>query len=195
MGLIYIDADTDLVKPGQPGAVGTLASMTMTHLLMNDGALKSMKAFTRRGGEGVVDSGNIVLFGLNTGAPGNTKDQLGYLLDEDFKGFTSAAVAKEPVARAKQALEWLEERVDYVVVHLDVDAIDGSVFPLANVPNFTGAGFAAVMAALEVFLQSEKAAGLVVAVVNPDHDPGAEMTGRLVGEVVRLLAARRKSSR
>lgn len=43
IGLIYVDAVTDLVKPGQPGSIGTLASMTMTHLTMNEGALESMK--------------------------------------------------------------------------------------------------------------------------------------------------------
>lgn len=192
VGLIYIDADTDLMVPGQPGSTGTLASMTMTHLLRNEGALQSMKPFTRPGGRGVVDSGNVVLFGLNVDTAGNTKEQLGYLLDEDFKVVTSAAVAKDPVGRAKQALKWLEDRVDYIVVHLDVDAIDVFWYPLANIPNFSGAGFEAVMAALEVFLGSEKAAALVVAEVNPDHDPGAKMMERLVDEIVKFLSARRK---
>lgn len=191
IGLIYIDADTDLVKPGQPGSVGTLASMTMTHLTMNEGALETMKEFTRPDGSGVLDSENAVLFGLNLGAAGNTKEQLGYLLDENFQVFTSAAVAKDPVGRAKQALEWMEARVDRILVHLDVDSIDGSMWPLANVPNFTGAGFEDIMKAVEVFLQSRKVGGLVIAEVNPDHDPGATMTAQLVDAVVSYLAARR----
>lgn len=83
------------------------------------------------------------------------------------------------------------ENVDYIVVHLDVDAIGGSLYPLANVPNFTSAGFEAIMAALEVFLQSEKAARLVIAEINPGHDPSAEMTRRLVDGVVPFLGARR----
>lgn len=193
VGLVYIDADTDLVKPGQPGSVGTLASMTMTHLTMNEGALESMRAFTRPDGQGVVNNENVILFGLNLGAAGNTKEHLGYLLDENFQVFTSAAVAKEPERRAKQALDWMEKRVDHIIVHLDVDSIDASLYPLANVPNFTGAAFEAIMKALEVFLGSEKAAALVIAEVNPDHDPGAKMTERLVDEVTGYLASRRRS--
>lgn len=126
----------------------------------------------------MVDSENVVLFGLNLGAAGNTKEQLGYLLDENFQVFTSAAVAKNPVGRAKQALEWMEGRVDRVFVHPDV-------------PNFTCAGFEDIMKALNVFLQSRKTAGLVIAEANPDHEPGATMTRQLVDAVVKYLAARR----
>lgn len=69
IGLIYIDADTDLLKPGQPGSVGALASMTMTHLTMNEGALASMKPFTRPDGSGVVDSSEYLLKGGKLPSP------------------------------------------------------------------------------------------------------------------------------
>lgn len=193
VGLIYIDADTDLVKPKQPGSLGTLASMTMTHLLHLPGSLESMKPFTKANGSGVVDSESAVLFGLNMGHAGNTKEQLGFLLDGSFQVFSSGAVAADPGGRAKQALQWLEDNVDYVMVHLDVDAIDGCMFPLANIPNFTGAEFEAVMAAVEVFLGSEKVVGLTVAEVNPDHDPEAKMTTRLVDRIVKYLSRRRRT--
>lgn len=49
----------------------------------------------------MVNSDNVVLFGLNMGAAGNTKEQLGYLLDENFQVFTSAAVIQDLVRRAK----------------------------------------------------------------------------------------------
>lgn len=191
VGLVYIDADADLSSPRAPDATGALASMTLTHLLQRPSGLESLRPFSRPDGSGVVDAGNLVLFGLNVGAAGNTKEQLGDLLDGNFRVVTSHAVAAEPVRRAEESLAWLEDRVDAIVVHLDVDAIDAGLFPLANVPNFTGAGFEAVMGALGVFLGSAKAVGLVVAEVNPDHDPGAAMTGRLVAEVVKYLGARR----
>lgn len=136
--------------------------------------------------------GNVVLFGINTGAAGNTKEQMGYLLDEGFQVFTSAAVAREPERRARQALKWLEEQVDHIIVHLDVDSIDAGLYPLANVPNFTGTGFEDVMRALEIFVGSQKTKSLVVAEVNPDHDPGARMTERLVDKVVEYLAERKR---
>ena len=81
-----------------------------------------------------------------------------------------------------------QERVDQIVVHLDVDVIDPGEFPLCNVPNYTGIGYSETMTALKTFLKSEKAVALSVAEVNPDHDPGLEMTGRLVGDLVAGLS-------
>jgi len=93
-------------------------------------------------------------------------------------------VAHDAISRAKEALEWLESRVDVIFVHLDVDVIDPGEFPLGNVPNWTGLAFQPEMEAMKVFLQSQKAVGLGIAEVNPDHDPGLNMTKRLVDEVV-----------
>ena len=75
-------------------------------------------------------------------------------------------------------------------MHLDVDSIDPRLFPLANVPNFTGVTFEQMIRALNVFLSSEKVGALTVAEVNPDHDPGLAMTTRLTGELVTMLTNR-----
>ncbi len=96
----------------------------------------------------------------------------------------------DAVARAEEALKWLEERVDYIWVHFDVDVVDPGLFPLGNVPNWTGVVFEDIRAALGVFLAGEKVGGLSVAEVNPDHDPGLGMTSRLVESIVGALAAR-----
>jgi arginase family enzyme len=190
VGLVYVDADADLTKPEDPGSSGNIASMTFTHLAMVPGSLESMRPFTRPDGSGVVDPSNAVIFGLNAGFQGNTRSQMGYLMDEGYRVFTSAAVAKDPELRAKQALQYLEERVDHILVHLDVDAIDATSFPLANIPNRTGAGFDQVLAAMQVFLRSKKVCGLVLAEVNPDHDPDLIMTKKLIDRLVDGLKGR-----
>ncbi len=46
------------------------------------------------------------------------------------------------------------------------------------------------MAALEIFLASEKVCALSIAEVNPDHDPGLKMTTRLVDSLVCALRGR-----
>lgn len=190
VGLMYVDGDADLTKPGEPGSSGNLASMTFTHLAMAPGALESMRLFTRPDGSAVVDPSNVVIFGLNANLQGNTRTQMGYLMDEGYRVFTSAAIAKDPELRAKQALQFLEDRVDRILVHLDVDAIDGVSFPLANVPNRTGAGFDEVLRAVQVLLGSKKVCGLVVAEANPDHDPGLKMTNKLVDALVDGMSGR-----
>ncbi|KAF2727032.1 Arginase/deacetylase [Polyplosphaeria fusca] len=187
VGIVYMDADCDLYTPAEPGASGNIAGMTLTHMTMRDGALQSMKTFCRPDGSGVVDNSNIVLFGLNANSEANTRTHLGYLFDNNFRVVTSHAVQGAPQKNAQAALQWLEERVDYIVIHLDVDVIDPGEFPLCNVPNWTGLGFEETMAALKVFLKSEKTVALSVAEVNPDHDPQLEMTGRLVDQIVNGL--------
>jgi arginase len=184
VGILYVDADCDLATPQEVPGTGNIAGMTLTHLTLRDGALASMKRFSRPDGHGVVDSNNIVLFGLNIDSPANQRPHLGYLFDHGFRVVTSAAVQKAPRDEAQSAVQWLEERVDRILVHLDVDVIDPGTFPLGNVPSYTGLGFEEAMAAVNTLLKSDKVVGLSVAEVNPDHDPGYQMTARLVNSLV-----------
>ncbi|KAF2099590.1 Arginase/deacetylase [Rhizodiscina lignyota] len=193
VGIIYVDADCDLYTPVEPNSTGNIAGMTLTHLTLRDGALESMKEFSRPDGSGVVDSNNIVLFGLNIDSPANKREHLGYLFDNNFRVVTSQTVQKAPLEQAREALKWLEDRVDLILVHLDVDVIDPGLFPLGNVPSWTGLGFKETMAAVKVFLNSQKTVGLSVAEVNPDHAPGLTMTGQLLDEIIEGLKERQTS--
>ena len=188
IGIIYVDADCDLSTPAEPNGTGNIAGMTLTHMTLREGALESMKQFSRSDGGPVVDGTNIVLFGLNIESSSNQRAHLGYLFDEAFRITTSRAVQKAPVETARKALEWMEEQVDFILVHLDVDVIDPGQFPLGNVPNWTGLGFEETMVAMKTFLKSEKVVGLSVAEVNPDHDPGLQMTTQLVDKLVEALS-------
>jgi arginase family enzyme len=191
IGLLYIDADTDLSSPTNPNSTGFFAGMNMTHLIRAPGALSSMDQFSRPSGEPVCDASNTVLFGINMSLAGNTDEHFAYLFDHNYKVVSSASVARDPENRAREALRYLEDRVDIIIVHLDVDSIDPQMFPLANVPNFTGVTFETMMRALKVLLSSEKVGGLTVAEVNPDHDPGLEMVEKLTGQIVGMLASRK----
>lgn len=190
VGLLYIDADTDLASPSDPGSIGTFAGMNMTHLVQTPGCLEPMKQFSRPDGSPVCNGENTVLFGTNMALQGNTRDHFAWLFDNNYKVVSSASVAKEPEQRAQEALRYLEDRVDVILVHLDVDAIDPGLFPLANVPNFTGVTFEQMMRAMAVVLKSDKVKALSIAEVNPDHDPRLEMVEKLTGKVVDMLAAR-----
>ena len=190
VGLIYIDADTDLASPSSHDSTGIFAGMNMAHLLRTPGALQRMNQFSRPSGEPVCDASNTVLFGLNMSAPGNKPDHFGYLFHNNYKVVSSTSVARDPVRRATEALKHLEANVGIFMVHLDVDSIDPQMFPLANVPNFTGVAFEEMMSALRVFLHSEKVLGLTIAEVNPDHDPGLVVVERLTEEVVCMLSSR-----
>ncbi|KAK7403421.1 hypothetical protein QQX98_010834 [Neonectria punicea] len=190
VGLIYIDADTDLTSPTDSDSTGFFAGMNMTHLIRAPGALQSMEQFSRSSGEPVCDATNTILFGTNMSLSGNKNEHFTYLFDNSYKVVGSASVAREPEQRAREALKYLEDRVDIIMVHLDVDSIDPRMFPLANVPDFTGVTFEQMMRALKVLLVSTKIGGLTVAEVNPDHDPGLKMVERLVDQIVGMVSAR-----
>jgi arginase len=55
---------------------------------------------------------------------GNKPDHFAYLFDNDYKVVSSASVAREPEQRAREALKYLEDSFDVIMVHLDVDSID-----------------------------------------------------------------------
>lgn len=195
VGLIYIDADTDFASPTDPNSTGIFAGMNMTHLVRGPGALQSMEQFSRSSGGGpVCDSTNTVLFGTNMSFAGNKPEHFAYLFDNGYKVVSSASVARAPEERAAEALRYLEENVDVIMVHLDVDSIDPRMFPLAHLPNYTGVGFEEMMRALKVFVGSGKVGGLTIAEVNPDHDPGLGMVERLTDQVVGMLAARSRKA-
>jgi arginase len=195
VGIIYVDADCDLYTPQEPNSSGNIAGMTLTHLVLRPEGLDSMKTFCRpdSAGSGVVDNSNIVLFGLNIDSPANKRAHLGYLFDNGFQVVTSQTVQEAPVERAKKALQWMEDRVDYILVHLDVDVIDPGLYPLGNVPSWTNLGFKETMTAVKIFLSRKKVVGLSVAEVNPDHDPGLNMTEQLIGELIEGLEGRERS--
>lgn len=191
VGLIYIDADTDFSSPTDPNSTGIFAGMNMTHLVQGPGALQSMDQFSRSPDGGpVCDSSNTVLFGTNMSFAGNKPEHFAYLFDNGYKVVSSASVALDPEERALETLRYLEEKVDVIVVHLDVDSIDPRMFPLAHLPNYTGVGFEEMMRALKVLVGSDKVGGLTIAEVNPDHDPGLGMVERLTDQIVGMLAAR-----
>ncbi|KAM5350066.1 hypothetical protein ACJ41O_006571 [Fusarium nematophilum] len=190
VGLICIGADTDLTSLIDSSSIGTFAGMNMAHLIRLPGALRSMEQFSRASGEPVCDASNTVFFSTNMTLPGNKPEHFAYLFDNNYKVISLASVARKLEQHARKALEYLEDKVDIIMVHLDVDSIDPGTFPLANVPNFTGVMFEEMMRDLKVFLGSDKVQGLTIAEVNPDHDLGLDMVERLTNEVVDMLAAR-----
>lgn len=190
VGIIYVDADCDLSTPIERNSTRNIAGMTLTHLMLRSGPLDSMKSFCRPDGSAAVDSSDVVLFGLNIDSPTNKRSHLGYLFDNNFRVITSYAAQQAGEDEAKTALKWLEERVDFILVHLDVDVIDPRLFPLGNVPSWMGVGFDETMAAEKIFLGSERVVGLSVAEVNPDHDPELKMTTLLVNEISHGLNGR-----
>ena len=156
-GLLYIDGDADLTLPAQTDADGSTAimdSMCITHLTGRPGGLESMRAFAGPHGRPLVHPDNIVLFGFDPLQPAT--EHWVYLLEHGYKAFTRPTVQQDPVGSATKAIAWLNERVDVIFVHFDVDVIDSGEFPLANYPHYNGLGIDQAMAALDEVLSVPK---------------------------------------
>ncbi|KAF2648113.1 Arginase/deacetylase [Lophiostoma macrostomum CBS 122681] len=192
LGIIYFDGDTDLNLPSQTGAEGSsgmLDSMVMSMLTQRDGVLPWMKMVAHdRDDRALVDSQNIVLFGFDPLQP--SPEHWTYLLENGFKAFKRPSVQQDPVGCARLALEWLNKKVDRVILHFDVDVIDSGEFPLANYPHYAGLGLEQAMNAMRVFLGDEAVVGAIVTEVNPNNDPSGVMVERLVQGLTKGFKAR-----
>lgn len=146
---------------------------------------------------GVSNPTNTILFGLNTTHPSIVpRTHLTYLLDNNYRIFSSHALSRSTTSArlcAQQALDHLTSNgCDTILLHIDVDAIDGREFPLGNIPNLTGLSVEGFMAALEVFVSDQRVRGVTLTEMNPDRDEGLVMTGRLVEGVVGAFEGRKR---
>ncbi|OCL06076.1 Arginase/deacetylase [Glonium stellatum] len=193
-GLLYMDGDADLTLPSQTtaeGSSGILDSMVMSHLTRRKGGLKSMEIFSQPDGSSLVNPENTVLFGFDPLQPAT--EHWVYLLENGFKAFTRPSVQADPIGCATKALQWLESRVDVIMLHFDVDVIDSGMFPLANYPHYAGLEFEQAMSAINVFLKSRKVMGLVITEVNPNNDPNGWMVEKLVDSLVQSFKNRKNA--
>ncbi len=160
--------------------------MVVSNLTQQHGSLANMLTFSRVDSNGnaspLVKNENIVLFGFDPLQP-KPQNWL-YLLENGFKAYASPNVQKDPKAIAKEAITWLEDMCDGVFVHFDVDVISSAEFPLGNFPHYDGLTFKEAIAALEIFVKSEKLVGLVITEVNPGNDGSGEMVEKLVDGIV-----------
>lgn len=163
--LLYFDGHVDLNTPATSPS-GILDSMGIAHMIGELGTADELSHIGPR--FPLMPEDKIVLFGYNPreiNAPEqdilSRRRLLHYPLSDMQGGATQAAV---------EALKYLEGQAKRFVVHFDVDVIDFTDFPIADVPQFSqGLMFRDAMACLAVFASSPNFSGLTVTEFNPDH--------------------------
>ena len=170
VGLIYIDGDTDLNTP-ETGD-GILDWMGAAHLLGLPGAVDELSELARR-------SPMLEPTALRFLAADNASDAEQRVVDRlELHRHSVAECLDDPHAVLGSLGEWAGE-FDRVLVHVDVDVLDGATFPIAdNTRTVPGLSLAVLSQPLDGLCQLPNFTALTVCEVNPDHarDEAEQMT-------------------
>ena len=191
-GLLYFDGHIDLNTPATSRS-GILNSMGIAHLLGEVGATKALSHIGPR--FPLLTEDKIVAFGYNPAEMNEVEHEA--LARHHLLTYPLAQVQGRARDAAREALMQLESRVEWFVVHFDVDVIDFVDFPIADVPQINaGLTFQEAMACLEVFVSSPQFAGLSIAEINPDHaDEQGILATTFVESLVRVFGVTRPEAR
>lgn len=182
VGLVYIDLDVDLNTPETSD--GALDWTGVAHLLDLPGAEMELSGQGPR--RPMLLPTDILYFAANNIAPAEaeTMDAL------DLQRIALAEVKSDPAGAARRAVIW-GARYERLLVHLDVDVLSFTDFPIAeNVRRCDGLSFEALSAALAPLVAAPNWRALTVTEINPDHAPDERETfGRLITMLSRALSA------
>jgi arginase len=165
LGLLYFDGHVDLNTPATSTS-GILDSMGIAHMIAEPGTADNLSHIGTRFPLMPVEQ--IVLFGYNPGEINASERDI--LAQRPWLHYPLSDVQDKAKQSAVEAVRVLERRAERFVVHFDVDVIDFSDLPIADVPRFSqGMMFRDAMACLAIFASSPKFGGLTLTEFNPDH--------------------------
>jgi arginase len=184
LGLIYLDGHLDLNTPLTSGS-GILDSMGLAHMLGHGVA----ELTTLAGAAPILDEERVALFGYNLEEASVAEREalkwrrsLRYPLD---------AIRPAPIEAAVATVQAMSARASGYLVHFDVDVIDFTDFPAADVPQFSpGLPFGAALSCLGVFLADPACLALTITEFNPDRDLDGSLARRLVTGLARAFDRR-----
>ncbi len=130
---------------------------------------------------------DIALFGYNPDAGSIDAVEVEVLRQTKMRSYPVSQIRGNAKESAMGALTQLENKVDSILVHFDVDVIDFDDFPAADVPHSQGLSFNEAMSALEVFMGSRKLVALVVTEFNAYRDADGALAKRFVEAVAQAL--------
>ena len=163
VALVYIDFDTDLNPP--EASDGALDWTGVAHLLGLPGTAKELSGLGPR--QPMLGPADILFFGVNN----ITSNEAETIRELGIKTIALSEVKVDPVAAANRAVAW-SSRYKRLLVHLDVDVLSYTSFPIAeNVRRCEVLTLDEVSAALSPLLAAPNWRALTLTEVNPDHAP------------------------
>jgi arginase len=180
VALAYVDGDADLNTP-ETTSSGVLDASGVAHLLgIADNALSRVGPVYP-----LLDEHAVALLGYDPDDVGSVNAEA-LAARPGLRHATYAELAADPAGLAADARDGLVG--ERLVVHLDVDVVDGRDLALANFPHYgTGVRLDVLRTVLTTLVASDRLAAVVLTEVNPTHDPSGALLARYVDLLVEVL--------
>lgn len=182
VGLVYIDLDVDLNTPETSD--GALDWTGVAHLLDIPGAEPVLSGLGPC--RPMLSAADLLYFGADNITAVEAQTMASLALSRIGLGEVKA----DPVDAAGRAAAW-GQRFDRLLIHLDVDVLAFTDFPIAeNVRRCDGLDFDMLAAALGPLVAAPNWRALTITEVNPDHAPDeSETFARLIAMLSATLPA------
>ncbi|MCI0415590.1 arginase family protein [bacterium] len=175
LGMIYCDGDVDLNTP-ETTLSGIFDGMVLAHILG-----KGVDELSHLGSRyPLLDEQAVSLFGYSVEAGGIDPVEVKLLQETRMARYPLEQIRGIVQTAAMQALDELESRAKHILIHFDVDVVDSDDFSAADIPHKPGLTLLKTQQALQVFLGSRQAVGLVLTEFNVRNDPDAKLALRLI---------------
>jgi len=185
LGIMYFDGDLDLNTPDTTPS-GIFDGMVIAHMTG-----KGLDELSHLGSRyPLMAEEDIVMFGYNPEAGAIDDIEIELLQKSQMTKYPVSQIRGKTKELAEEALNKLENKVDSILVHFDVDVIDYNDFPVGDVPHYHGLSFDEAMSALKVFVNSPKLAAIVITEFNAERDPDGKLALRFVKAVAKTLGER-----
>jgi len=123
---------------------------------------------------------SIALFGLNLSSGYVDPPEINFLRSSSIAQFSTKRIRDLGVESvARQAIETLRTQADKIFVHFDVDVIDASDMPAADVPHPNGLTYNDAARAPGIFAHSDSFLGMEITESNADKDRDRRLAARL----------------
>ena len=187
VGLVYFDGGLDLNTP-EVTPSGIFDGMGLAHIL-GEGAEQLSRLGPRYP---LLQEERVLVFGYDEGPHMDTAEIVRLGRSRMIK-YPLERIRMSPIQTAGEALAELESRASRILVHFDVDVMNFTEFPGAEVPNPNGLDFKSTRRVLDVFTASSQFAGLVITEFNAERDLTGELAERLVSLVTDTVGRRRSA--
>jgi arginase len=176
VGMVYIDLDTDLNPP--QASAGALDWTGVAHLLDIPGADSLLSALGPQ--RPMLTPADILYFGTDNITAGEARTMSELKLEQ----ISLMEVKADPERAAKRAVAWATAH-DRLVVHLDVDVLAFTDFPIAeNTRRRPGLTLEELTISLSFLLAAHNWCALTITEVNPDHAPDEAQAFRLLNQML-----------